>query len=216
MPDSATLQLRRVVTGHDAQGQSIVVSDTTKPMERPLHEFWVTQGAATTGGTPNLGALPIDLEPPSGGTIVRFVDFAPGQGRSNEELEQLYSVVFQSINASHVRVDTRRHPSMHKTTSLDYGIVLSGRIKLLLDKGEVELKPFDICIQRGTNHGWVNPWSEPALMAFVLIDAKPSNRPSRTKRSPALRGRKRSGTRRTSGNRDSRRSGSTSGSRRKR
>jgi quercetin dioxygenase-like cupin family protein len=59
---------------------------------------------------------------------------------------------------------------MHKTRSLDYGIVLSGRVKLLLDNGEVDLKPFDVVIQRGPNHAWVNSWSEPALMAFVLID----------------------------------------------
>ena len=44
------------------------------------------------------------------------------------------------------------------------------RIKLLMDEGEIELKPFDVVIQRGTNHGWENPGAEPALMAFILID----------------------------------------------
>jgi quercetin dioxygenase-like cupin family protein len=85
-------------------------------------------------------------------------------------VEQLYAKGFAAINASHTRVDTRRHPAMHKTRTLDYGIVLSGTIKLLMDEGEQELKPFDVVIQRGTNHAWVNPGSEPALMAFVLID----------------------------------------------
>jgi len=87
-----------------------------------------------------------------------------------EELEKMYSAVFASINAAHTRVDTKRHPAMHKTRSLDYGIVLSGRVKLLMDEGEVELKPFDVVVQRGTNHGWSNPGAEPALMAFILID----------------------------------------------
>ncbi len=62
---------------------------------------------------------------------------------------------------------------MHTTRTVDYIIVLSGRVTLLLDKGEVELKPFDVVVQRGTNHGWVNRGTEPAVMAAILIDAKP-------------------------------------------
>jgi quercetin dioxygenase-like cupin family protein len=62
---------------------------------------------------------------------------------------------------------------MHTTRTIDYVILLSGRVTLLLDKGEVDLKPFDVVVQRGTNHGWVNRGTEPALFAAVLIDAKP-------------------------------------------
>jgi mannose-6-phosphate isomerase-like protein (cupin superfamily) len=164
-------EMRRIVTGHDAKGRSVIVSDTTAAMARPLHELWLTESTpARFGGAPQLGALPTRLEPPKGGTLVRFVQFAPAQELGRQELEQRYAGVFATIEAAHTRVDTRRHPSMHKTHSLDYGIVLSGRIKLLLDEGEVELKPFDVVIQRGTNHGWVNPGAEPALMVFILID----------------------------------------------
>jgi hypothetical protein len=164
--------VRRIVTGHDDRGRSVIVADTTEHMERPLHELWVTHGRADVGEAPELDALPTDLEPPEGGTIIRFVRFDPAQGRSREEMDKMYAAVFASINASHTRVDTRRHPGMHKTKSLDYGIVLAGHLKLLLDDGEVDLKPFDVVVQRGTNHGWTNPGSEPALMAFILIDAK--------------------------------------------
>ena len=87
-------------------------------------------------------------------------------------MDKVYAAVFASINASHTRVDTRRHPGMHKTKSLDYGILLAGRLTLLLDDGKVDLAPFDVVIQRGTNHGWTNPGTEPALMAFILIDAE--------------------------------------------
>ena len=165
-------RVRRIVTGHDARGRSVIVSDTSAVMERPLHELWVTQETpARYGGAPQLGALPTQLEPAKNGTTLRFVRFDPSQGRSRAELDQMYGVVFASIDAAHTRVDTRRHPAMHKTSSLDYGILLSGRIRLLLDEGEeVELQPFDVVIQRGTNHGWVNPGTQPALMAFILID----------------------------------------------
>jgi hypothetical protein len=166
-------KVRRIVTGHDDQGRSVIVSDTTAQMERPLHELWVTHGPAHVGRPPELAALPTDLEPPEGGTIIRFVRFEPAAGRSREEMDKMYAAVFASINASHTRVDTRRHPGMHKTKSLDYGILLAGRLTLLLDDGDVDLEPFDVVVQRGTNHGWSNPGPEPALMAFILIDATP-------------------------------------------
>lgn len=166
-------RVRRVVTGHDARGRSIVVADETAEMQGILHEFWLTDAApARWGGKPELGKLPGDLEPPRNGTVVRFVQFQPNEGVSREELEARYSAGFAAINATHTRVDTRRHPAMHRTRTVDYGIVLSGKIKLLMDEGEETLlEPFAVVIQRGTNHGWVNPGPGPALMAFVLIDA---------------------------------------------
>jgi mannose-6-phosphate isomerase-like protein (cupin superfamily) len=166
-------KVRRIVTGHDARGKSIIVSDTTSVMDRFLHELWVTaETPAHFGGKPALGPLPTDLEPPGNGVIVRYVRFLPADGASREEAEQNYAKAFASFNASHTRVDTSRHPAMHKTHSVDCGILLSGRITLLMDEGECELKPFDVVVQRGTNHGWVNPGPEPALMAFVLIDGR--------------------------------------------
>ena len=71
------------------------------------------------------------------------------------------------------RTDTTRHPGMHKTRTIDYVVLLSGEVTMLLDKGEVDLKPFDVVVQRGTSHAWVNKGKEPALLAAVLIDAKP-------------------------------------------
>lgn len=166
-------RVRRVVTGHNAQGRSIVVADTTTEMEGVLHELWLTDAMpAHFGGKPNLGALPNNLEPPKRGTLLRFVELQPNAGASREELEQRYSAAFAHIKASHTRVDTRRHPAMHKTATIDYGIVLSGKVRLLVDEGEETiLEPFAVVIQRGTNHGWVNPGPGPALMAFILIDA---------------------------------------------
>ena len=76
------------------------------------------------------------------------------------------------MGASHERVDTSRHPSMHKTKTIDYIILLKGDLTLLLDEDEVRLKPFDVVVQRGTNHAWVNNGSEPALLIAVLIDSE--------------------------------------------
>ena len=76
------------------------------------------------------------------------------------------------MGASHERVDTTRHPSMHKTKTIDYIILLKGNVTLLLDNDEVSLKPFDVVVQRGTNHAWVNNGEKPALLIAVLIDSE--------------------------------------------
>jgi hypothetical protein len=61
---------------------------------------------------------------------------------------------------------------MHTTSTIDYVVVLQGRETLLLDKGEVALRPFDVVVQRGTNHYWLNPGPDPALLMGVLLDAR--------------------------------------------
>ena len=66
-----------------------------------------------------------------------------------------------------------RHPGFHKTATIDYAIVLSGEIYAMMDEGEVLLKAGDALVQRGTNHAWSNRTQEPAVVAFVLIDAEP-------------------------------------------
>ena len=75
------------------------------------------------------------------------------------------------MGAAHERVDTTRHPAMHKTKTIDYIILLDGDVTLLLDEDEVRLKPFNVVVQRGTNHAWVNNGDEPALLIAVLIDS---------------------------------------------
>ena len=86
-------------------------------------------------------------------------------------IEELAAQGFKRIGAEHERVDTTRDPTMHKTKTIDYIILLEGNVTLLLDDDEVQLKPFDVVVQRGTNHAWINNGSEPALFIAVLIDA---------------------------------------------
>ena len=65
-----------------------------------------------------------------------------------------------------------RNPTMHRTKTIDYALILSGEIDLLLDDSEVHLKLGDVVIQRGTNHAWVNRGNQPCQIAFVMLDAK--------------------------------------------
>jgi mannose-6-phosphate isomerase-like protein (cupin superfamily) len=174
-------ELRRVVTGIDAAGKSYVAIDgppanIRESDGRGAAEFWITD--ATPADNAALGdpaaERPPRLEPPAGGSVIRYFMVAPeNKALSLAELEAQSAARFAAMGASHCRVDTSRHPSMHTTRTVDYIVVLSGRVTLLLDQGEVELKPFDVVVQRGTNHGWVNRGTEPAVMAAILIDAKP-------------------------------------------
>ncbi len=170
---------RRIVTGHNSEGRSIVLIDGPPGNEvgsrgRGLGELWNTGGGvADTREATDRAAGEVRLEPPPGGTKFRFFSVAPEDPSiSPDDRERLTAERFAAMGASHARADTSRHPSMHKTQTVDYIILLSGEVTLLLDEEERELKPFDVVVQQGTNHGWVNKGNEPALLAAVLIDAE--------------------------------------------
>ena len=170
--------LRRIVTGHDEEGRSIVVIDGPPAQQLGserggLFELWNTDGAPVDStDRVDRADQPVVLSPQSGGTKFRYFAIAPApEGVSREALEAVAAEAFERMGASHERVDTRRHPGMHKTKTIDYIILLSGDVTLLLDDDEVHLKPFDTIVQRGTNHAWVVNGSEPALFIAVLIDA---------------------------------------------
>lgn len=162
---------RRIVTGQDAEGRSVIVIDGPAT---PFGAYWLTDATPVDNtGTGDAGMQVRKLEPPSGGSIFRFAAIPPEDPNvSREERERQTAKMFAQIDAGHCRPDTSRHPGMHKTRTVDYVVLLSGEVTLLLDKGEVDLKPFDVVVQRGTNHAWVNKGKKPALIAAVLIDAK--------------------------------------------
>jgi quercetin dioxygenase-like cupin family protein len=145
---------RRIVTGHDSEGRSIVASDGPVPHVRELpgatfYEVWATGRAPEP-----LGRLPAveptstapRIGPTAGGSQIRVIDFPP---------------------ASRGGV---RSP-MHRTRTIDYGIVLEGEMVMLLTDAEVNLKAGDVVVQRATDHAWENRSDRLARMAFVLIDA---------------------------------------------
>jgi len=163
---------RRVVTGHDADGKSVVVIDGPPT---PSGAFWFTEAAPADNGTVGDAAqLVRKLEPPPGGTIFRYAVIPPEDPSiPAEERERTTARLFAQMDAAHCRTDTSRHPGMHKTRTVDYVVLLAGEVTMLLDKGEVNLKPFDVVVQRGTSHAWINKGKEPAVLAAVLVDAKP-------------------------------------------
>jgi mannose-6-phosphate isomerase-like protein (cupin superfamily) len=180
---SSVNPIRRIVTGHDPDGKAIVVEDG--PLHKVVsiekipgtvfHEIWSTEGAPAivdNSPDPTLGRL--TLPPPRHGTRIRVVDIPPDTEEFLEHGGARMQDAFAQIgdaSASTVRADSP-HPLMHRTESIDYGIVLEGEMTLVLDDSEVALHPGDVVVQRGTNHAWANRSGRICRMLFVLVDGQ--------------------------------------------
>lgn len=149
---------RRVVTGHDARGRSVFTSDGPVPAAGAapsgslFYELWATDAAPAPIGTELINAGPVtgptdpaagplSVAPAPNGTKVRINELPPGAGSP-----------------------------MHRTQTVDYGIVLDGEVVLVLDDSETVLRAGDVVVQRGTSHRWENRSEATARVAFVLID----------------------------------------------
>ena len=141
--------LRRVITGHDANGKAIVLIDeisknvfTGRPGATGLN-VWTTEGfPVDNDGKDDAGQRKAGTTIENG-TIFRIIEFAPGLAARN-----------------------------HRTDSIDYIVIISGEIDMELDDTVVHLKAGDTMVQRGTIHNWVNNGTAPCVLAVILIDAK--------------------------------------------
>lgn len=180
----ASTMIRRVVTGHDESGRAVVLSDgppphVTRPPQQPglaFHELWNTRACPSpvTAVEPEPTDLHRDTAPPSNGTIIRIVDIPP-EGRGGPDFDKetaraLFEQVGLGENADHAIPG--RHPLMHRTQSIDYGVVIEGEIVLVLDDEEVAIKAGDVVVQRGTIHAWANRSDAVTRMLFVLTDGR--------------------------------------------
>ena len=174
--------VRRIVTGHNAQGKAIIAMDGAPPETIELkavpgtvfHEIWNTNASPApidNGDDPTRRRL--QLHPTPQGSIIRIVDIPP-DAVQNQISEANIAAGFAQIGAAGATThgSDAPHKRMHRTETIDYGILLAGEIWLVLDEGETKLSPGDIVIQRGTNHAWSNRTSEPARMLFILLDGK--------------------------------------------
>ena len=170
--------MRRIITGHNEDGKSIITMDGTPSRsigedDGGLFELWNTDGKDfISTDYVDRADEEIILSPPDGGTKFRYFQINPlPEGVPEEMMQEIAADAFKKIGAAHHRVDTSKHPAMHKTETIDYIILLKGDVTLILDEEEVDLKPFEVVVQRGTNHAWVNNGDEPALLIAVLIDS---------------------------------------------
>jgi len=144
------VQVRRVVTGHDAKGRAVVKIDevskniTSSRPGQTACVVWTTESFPVNNtGDSDEGLREVGTTLKNG-TVFRVVEFGPGVA-----------------------------PRNHRTDSIDYAVIVSGEIDMELTESVVHLKAGDVLVQRGTIHNWMNRGTQPCVIAFVLIDAKP-------------------------------------------
>lgn len=183
MNNQETRKFRRVVTGHDSHGKAIFLQDgNAGNVQRPPRGgvvstlFWVTdQTPAKLSDDSDNADRTIGIPPPINGSIFRVVEYAPDttvkampEGTRDWNLDGR-----PDSGGDAIQTDANaRHHGMHRTKSIDYAIVLSGEIHLMLDDSETLLQQGDVIVQQGTYHAWSNRSSEPCQIAFILIGAE--------------------------------------------
>jgi len=152
-----SLNIRRVVTGHDKQGRAkVLIDEQVKNVisNRPgatSSVIWQTTGFPINNDGDHDPSDQKIATTVDNGTVFRVLKFDPGVS-----------------------------PRNHRTDSIDYAVVMSGEIDMELDAGSVHLKAGDVLVQRGTIHNWVNKGKEPCIIAFSLISAKSVSAGSKT------------------------------------
>jgi hypothetical protein len=170
--------VRRVITGDDAQGRSIVIidggpsSEIASPNLGGLFEIWedAASGPLTPSAHEDLGTTRPVLGPRKGNFQVRWFVIHPlPDGVPKPLLDAAVRERFAEFGGAGHIIDQTRHPGMHETHSIDIICLLQGEASLILESGETRLRPGNVVIQRGTNHAW-NAHGGPALFLAVLID----------------------------------------------
>ncbi len=180
----AVKPIRRVVTGNDAQGRSRVLLDSAAPNVNPgavvpgtgMTDIWVyQQSPAPISGTRDDGHLAFHFEPPAAGGHLRIVQ-SPGKPAGYDPAHDRAAVPLHSPRQRPDGVWDRGGQNafsspIHKSETVDYGILLEGERTLVLDSGEIVMRPGDVVVQLGNWHGWTNPRAG-SRMAFVMMGAK--------------------------------------------
>jgi quercetin dioxygenase-like cupin family protein len=149
------MAIRRIVTGTDETGRSVIVGDGAASDVPGFDELWQSSGADPLAARDSAGGPPAQLEPGPGGVSWRVFDLPPDR----------------VVAAYLARQDLPEAEAsgFHRTATLDFVMILDGQVTLELDEGAVELGPGDCVVQRATRHAWRNRTDRPVRMAVVMI-----------------------------------------------
>ena len=172
--------IRRVVTGKDSSGKAVVILDGPAPgvHRRPeggltITNLWVMDSVpANLSSSEDTSTRKVGIPPPANGTIFRVVEFAPEKEITADYDTRLKMIQAIGLAPEGPSRENPRDPAMHRTRTIDYAVILSGEIDMLLDDSEIHFRAGDVLVQRGTNHAWVNRSDAPCQVAFILVDAK--------------------------------------------
>jgi hypothetical protein len=169
--------IRRVVTGLDAGNKSVVMFDSRLPLQAGPYglqstNLWVTDSYPVGFSfKDDTSAIPVGVSPLDNGTKFRVVEFPPLDPATEAKMEPGF--LMKAVGpVAPARGRPVTHPLMHRTRSVDYAVVLSGEIDMVLDDTVVHLKLGETIVQQATNHAWVNHGTETCRILFVLMDSR--------------------------------------------
>ena len=169
-------EIHRVVTTLDANNKSTTLADSQVPLivspsGNASVNLWLTTTSPAGFSFNEDIAKPTGLNPPDNGTVIRVVEVPPLKPGEEAKLPPnlMMNIVGDHAPTRGVPVS---HPMMHRTRTIDYAIIMSGEIDMMLDDKTVHLKAGDVVVQQATNHAWLNHGTEPCRIIFVLMDSK--------------------------------------------
>ena len=187
--------IRRVVTGHNSEGRSVIIQDEPTPHvktspHRPgvvINNLWMTDRMPVPTTPEDAAHVGMTLGPVANGINFRIVEFPPEAEYLDKISADDAAKAFGDMGAAdalagegHTTRAGTQHPFMHKTETLDFAIIVSGEVYMVVDEEETLMKAGDVCIQRATNHVWSNRSKEPCRIAFMLIDGEKDQEKSKT------------------------------------
>ncbi len=171
--------LRRVVTGVDANGRSCVVHDDAPAVIMEVAGILRLTQIWCTNSVPRLVPLAASIREPAGppsvnvgadAVLFAVMDLAPGDITKSERLQEVLAM--DGLAEARERASAHDNPIMHATNTIDYLVVLSGELTLVLDDEEVVVRAGDLIVQGGVSHSWINHTDKPARMLGVLVGAQ--------------------------------------------
>jgi mannose-6-phosphate isomerase-like protein (cupin superfamily) len=169
-------EIHRVVTTLDASNRSTTLVDgqvTLNPSGsgNTSANLWLTNSSPAGFSFTEDAAKATGLNPPDNGTVFRVVDIPPLKPGDEAKMFQNLMMNLAGDHAP-ARGVAITNPLMHRTRTVDYAIVMSGEVDMMLDDKTVHLKAGDVVVQQATNHAWLNHGTEPCRIIFVLMDSK--------------------------------------------
>jgi mannose-6-phosphate isomerase-like protein (cupin superfamily) len=168
-------KIRRLVTGLDENDKAAALFDNLVSLESrspgvASANLWITDSQLPSFSKADTASRPIGISPPDNGTVFRIVEFSPIDPATLAQMPR--DMIMKRVEHVPAKGLPVTHPLMHRTRTLDYAVILSGEIDMMLDDTSVHLKAGDTVVQQATNHAWINRGTEPCRILFVLMDSK--------------------------------------------
>ena len=168
--------IHRIVTGLAVDNKAVILFDSNVPLAMNKSGnagaiLWTTDSYPPGFSQQDAGKKPVGIQPSANGAVIRVVEFPPLDEAALAKMDPNFMMKLVGA-AAPARGLPPSNPLMHRTRTVDYAIIMSGEIDMMLDDKTVHLKAGDVVVQQATNHAWLNRGKMPCRIIFVNMDSK--------------------------------------------